>query len=84
MGSRLITNRREPSQHTGAGPGTAHVQFMGRRRAGNVSSGPGEEPQWAFRRARGVSEAKSLAECHLATEGRSLEGCVQETALITH
>lgn len=50
-------------------------------RAGSVSAEPGENHGSLSEEAE---ELQRGAECHLATESRSLEGCMQETALITH
>lgn len=50
-------------------------------RAGSVSAEPGENHGLL---SEEVEEPGRGAECHLATESRSLEGCMQETALITH
>lgn len=82
MRCRLITNPRKPFLHLGfSGEKPTPISPAGDRAGDNVAF------SWATihlqKKQGGLGVAKRLAECHLPTESRSLEGGVQESALIT-
>ena len=76
----LITNPQEALQQC---IGLSWVKPMAISPAGNAASGPGENHGLLSEEGGGPRRSEQACCCHWATESRSQEGCVQETALIT-